>query len=96
MVNPIIEMLYDLIDEKSVQKEKLQELSKCMEGELQSVLIDMQTIGQLIVQADESNAFEINGMVGCVVSNMGEHGQSLHQVKGYIDDYLKAQEVSHE
>ena len=89
-----IELLYDLVDKESAKEGALAELSKRMEVELQSLLIDMQTVGQLIVQADESDAFEINGMVGYVVSNMGEHGESLHQAKGYIDDYLKKQGVN--
>lgn len=94
MSNPIVELIYDLVDEKKVPTDKLEQLSKDIESELEGLLINIQTVGEMITNSADATFSDTEAMSGHVVTGLGEYGQSLSSVKGFIDDYLRAQEAS--
>lgn len=91
MANQIIESIYDLVDVKKVPNDKLQQLSQEIDGELLGLLINIQTVGELITNSADAFFSDTEAMSGHVVTGMGQYAQSLLAVKGYIDDYLKKQ-----
>ncbi|MCU7940635.1 MAG: hypothetical protein KZQ64_07290 [gamma proteobacterium symbiont of Bathyaustriella thionipta] len=91
MSSQIIELVYDLVDEKKVSIDKLEGLSREIDMALQGLLINIQTVGEMITNSAEGTFSDTEAMSGHVVAGLGDYAQSLLNVKVYIDDYLKKQ-----
>jgi hypothetical protein len=89
MANQIVELIYDMVDKNQVPSNQLEELSKSMESELQGLLIDIQTVGELITNSADGVFSDTEAMSGHIVTNLGSYGQDLCMVKGFIDTHLK-------
>ncbi len=93
-MSTIANTLLDFAEKDLSLKDYDELINKC-ESELDNLLIDIQTAGQLIATANQSNEISEydNTMAGFMVKNLGEQARELTIIKSDLESYRKYKEA---